>query len=141
MTILERVRLWLQTYPRWEDTLTVDMIPAGPGSAGLFPDGVEERSRKEDILGNRQIRCRLRFTLRRQAVVGDGGEEHAAWLLDFQQWVCQQSLAGLTPQLGDVPGEETMQAEKGSLQKVSPTGIGTYTVTLTANFIKLYEVN
>ena len=141
MTILERVRQWLQTYPQWEDTLTVDMIPAGTDAAGLFPGGVEERSRKEDILGNRQVQCRMRFILRRQVSAEEDNESHAAWLLDFQQWVSLQSLAGLTPQLGDVPAWEQMRAEKGSLQKISPTGIGTYTVTITANFIKLYEVN
>ena len=141
MTILMRVRQWLQTYPGWEDSLTVDMLPAGPGHMGLFPAGIEELSRTEDILGNRQVEYRLGFLLRRQVGVGEDNASHAAWLLDFQQWVRQQSLAGLTPQLGDVPAREEMWAEKGSLQKVSPTGIGTYTVTLLANFTKLYEVN
>ncbi len=141
MKILEKVQQWLQTYPGWEDSLTVDMIPSGGGNAGLFPGGVVEHSRREDILGNRQVRCSLSFALRRQAAVGEDNRDHAAWLLDFQQWVGLQSLAGLTPRLGDVPQQETMQAEKGSLQRVSSTGIGTYTVTLTANFIKLYEEN
>lgn len=141
MTILERVRHWLQTYPGWVDTLTVDMLPAGPGHMGLFPAGIEELSRTEDILGNRQVECRLGFTLRRQVGAEEDNASHAAWLLDFQEWVRQQNLAGLIPQLGDVPGREQMWAEKGRLQEVSSTGIGTYTVTLLANFIKLYEVN
>lgn len=141
MTKLERVRQWLQTYPQWQGDLTVDILPAGPGHAGLFPGGVEELSRKEDILGNRQTRCRLQFVLWRQIGTMEDNAVHAAWLLDFQQWVRQQSLAGLTPQLGDVPAHESLRAEKGSLQKISPTGIGTYSVTLTAEFTKLYEEN
>ena len=141
MTILERIQQWLQTYPGWGDSLTVDMLPAEPGRIGLFPGGLEELSRTEDILGNRQVECRLGFTLRRQVGVEEDNASHAAWLLDFQDWVRQQSQAGLAPRLGDVPAQEKMWAEKGSLQKISPTGIGTYTVTLIANFTKLYEVN
>lgn len=141
MTILERVQQWLQTYPGWEDSLTVDMLPAGPGHMGLFPTGMKELSRTEDILGNQQVAYRLGFTLRRQVGVEEDNASHAAWLLDFQDWVRQQSQAGLAPRLGDVPAREKMWAEKGSLQKISPTGIGTYTVTLIANFTKLYEVN
>ncbi len=141
MTILERVQQWLQTYPGWGDSLTVDMLPAGPGHIGLFPAGIEELSRTEDILGNRQVECRLGFTLRRQTAATEDNATYAAWLLDFQEWVRQQSQAGLIPQLGDVPAREKMWAEKGRLQKISSTGISTYTVNLMANFIKLYEVN
>lgn len=141
MNILEIMRQWLQTYPDWDDSLTVDLLPAGAGHMGLFPGGLEEVSRSEDILGNWQVVCRCRFVLRRQTAVTEDNHAYAAWLLDFQEWVREQSLAGLSPQLGDVPVRERMWAEKGQLEKISSTGVGTYTVTLVANFIKLYEVN
>lgn len=138
MTDLEKLRRWLLTYPAWEDSLQVDFTESVPGSAALFPGGLEERSRREDVLGNLQVDCRYRFTLCRKTAGQCDGADNAQWLLDFQNWVQQQSAAGLTPHFGDVPSRERMQAEKGALQTASETG--TYTVTLIADFMKVYEV-
>ena len=139
MTDLEKLRQWLLTCPHWEDTLLVDFTEGTPGNAGLFPNGLEEVGRQEDVLGNLQIACRYSFQLRRQTPGQSDGTANAQWLLDFQNWVQQPSAAGLTPRFGDVPSREKMQAQKGSLQEVSQTG--TYIVTLIADFMKVYEVN
>ncbi len=140
MTDLETLRRWLQTYPGWGDTLSVDFSEDGPGHAGLFPAGLEETGRQEDVLGNLQVSCRYRFALYRHAAGQCDGTDNAQWLLDFQNWVQQQSAAGLTPHFGDVPSRERMQAHGGALKEVSRVGTGTYTVTLIADFIKVYEV-
>lgn len=141
MTDLEKVRQWLLTYPEWEDTLTVDFVEAAPGNAGLFPTGMEEIERQEDILGNVQVHCRYRFILYRQTSGQADGTANAQWLLDFQNWVQKQCAAGQNPHFGDVPGMERMQAQKGSLKAASQVGTGTYSVTLIADFMKKYEVN
>lgn len=136
MTDLEKLRQWLLTFPKWEDSLQVEYTEAEPGSAGLFPLGLEEISRREDVLGNVQVACRYRFSLYRRTTRQQ--EVNAQWLLEFQNWVQQQSTAGLTPQFGDVPSQERMQAQKGALKERSQTGM--YVVTLTADFMKVYEV-
>jgi hypothetical protein len=60
-------------------------------------------------------------------------------LLNFQNWVQEQSLSGRAPQFGDVPARERIRAEKGGLTVGAQTV--TYTVTLIADFMKVYEVN
>lgn len=140
MTQLEKLKAWLQTYPAWEDTIAVDFTEDKPGNTGVFPAGVEERSRREDVLGNLQVECRYSFDLRRQVQGGTDGTANAQWLLDFQTWVQQQSACGLTPRFGDVAARERMQVGSGMLKAVSPMGTGTYIVTLMADFMKVYEV-
>ena len=137
MTDLEKLRQWLLTFPKWEDTLQVEYTEAEPGSAGLFPLGLEEVSRREDVLGNVQVACRYRFSLYRRTTRQQ--ETNAQWLLEFQNWVQQQSVDGKTPRFGDVPEAEKMRAEKGTLQNHAITD--TFAVTLIAEFMKVYEVN
>lgn len=136
---LEKVKAWLSTYPHWEGILQVDFAGERPGSTGLFPKGLEETSRRQDVLGNTQVGCRYRFSLFWQmAGQGDDGE-NARKLLDFQHWVREQSVSGLAPRFGDVPVREQIQIENGGL--TAGTQIVTYTATLVADFMKVYEVN
>ena len=134
MEMLEKMRAWLMGYPGWGDReLCIDSTQAEPGSCGLFPAGLEMVSRREDVLGNVAEMWRCHFLLRRIAL---RQEVAAAWLLDFQDWVRSQSLQGLTPRFGDIPGQERMRAEKGKLLSVSQTGTGTYELKLTAEYMK-----
>ena len=84
------------------------------------------------MLGNLQIVCRYRFDLYRRTA----GENNAQWLLDFQDWVQQQSVDGQAPYFGDVPAEERLRAEKGTLKEGGQAS--TYLVTLTAEFVRTY---
>lgn len=136
MKDLEKMQTWLQTYPGWEDTLQVDFLEAVPGNAGLFPQGLEIRARQADVLGNQQVSCRYRFTLYRQKPGQEDSAEDAQWLLDFQTWVQQQSVAGLAPRFGDLPEQELMQAQKGTLHQSGQTKV--YAVTLIADFVRQY---
>ena len=141
MTDLEKLRQWLLTYPDWEDTLCVDFTEAAPGNTGLFPAGMEEVRRQEDILGNLQLQCRYRFLLYRKTTGQADGTVNAQWMMNFQNWVQKQCATGQNPHFGDMPDRERIQAQKGSLKAASHVGTGTYTVTLIADFIKKYEVN
>jgi len=136
MTDLEKMLQWLQTYPGWSDALQADRTESVPGNTGLFCEGLEERARQEDVLGNLQITCRYRFTLYRRTD-RDGSAEDASWLLDFQNWVQSQSALGLAPSFGDISHLERMQAQKGTLRDRGQTGL--YAVTLTADFTRVYE--
>ena len=135
--MLDELKQWLQTFPRWEGTLQVDYAEAVPGNTGLYPKGMTELSCREDVLGNRRIRCSYTFTLQRTAAAG---EENARWLLDFQQWVARQERLGLAPKFGDEPQTERLRAFDGRLEKHTQTGCALYTVQLYAEFTKIYEV-
>ena len=134
MTDLEKMQKWIQSYPGWKEPLQIDMTEPAPGNAGLFCDGLEERSRQADILGNLQIACRYHFTLYRRV---SRDKNDAVWLLDFQNWVQTQSALGLAPRFGDIPYLERMTAQKGTLKDRNQTTV--YTVTLTADFARIYE--
>lgn len=133
MSVLEKITPWLQTFPLWQGELAVDSLQPVPGSVGLFPQGLQEVSRREDVLGNVETVNRLELMLCR---VSDGdGKQAAAWLLALQDWVNGQSAAGLAPRLGDVPAREKILARQGRLSAPAQTGTGRYAVNITAEYV------
>ena len=134
--MLENMKAWLQTFPQWEGNIQVDYLEAVPGNTGLYPKGITEISRREDVLGNVKVRCRSTFLLRKTAV---DTEENARWLLAFQQWVMEQNRLGLTPQFGDEPKTERLLAVDGRLESHAQVGSSLYTVQLQAEFTKIYR--
>ena len=141
MTDLEKVRQWVQTFPKWEEgnLLYIDYTGAVPGNAGLFPVGLEEVSRTEDVLGNVAVHCRYQFSLYRVTTGQEDNTANAQWLMAFQDWVREQSVQRLAPAFGDEPSRERIRAEKGRLKDGSQTGTGVYAVQITAEFMKHYE--
>lgn len=140
MTDLEKLKTWLATYPGWEDDkpFFVDYSTPKPGCVGLFPQGLELLSLRRDITGGQKAACRYRFYLYRASALEENQEENARWVLDFQNWVEAQSAGGLAPRFGDLPQEERLRAEGGSLQKTGKLGSGLYALTLTAEFTRIY---
>ena len=134
--MLETIKQWLQTFPNWEDSICIDCVDAAPGSTGLYPKGLKEVSRREDVLGNLMIRCHYDFLLRRNA---GRSEENARWLLEFQNWVMEQSRLGLAPKFGDDPKTERFRACEGQLQSHSQAGSTMYTVRLSTEFTKNFR--
>ena len=132
--MLEKMRQWLETFPKWDAALQFDFVDAVPGSTGLYPTGLTELSRREDVLGNVTVRCRAAFMLRR---VAGQSTENAQWLVDFQNWVMEQDRLGLTPQFGDVPESQRLRASEGKLDSQKQVGSALYTVKLTAEFDKI----
>lgn len=140
MTDLEKIRDWLPSYHGWDagGLLYIDYTDTVPGCRGLFPKGMEQITRQQDVLGGCTVRCRSRFALYRVAARQEDGAANAQWLLDFQAWVRDQSAAGLAPIFGDDPAGEHIRAEQGCLQKAGKNGTGIYAVTLTAEYVKKY---
>lgn len=136
--MLETMQKWLETFPMWEGTLQLDYADSVPGSTGLYPRGITELSRREDVLGNVKVRYSCTFILRRTAA---RGQENARWLLELQRWVAEQDRLGLTPRFGDEPKTERLRAFDGRLDRHSQVGSSLYTVRLSAEFTKIYEVN
>ncbi len=140
MTALEKITAWLKTFPLWNgQPLYVDYLDALPGQAGLYPEGLEQVSRHEDVLGIVTVKNRLHFVLYRCTPGQQDNREHSEWLLLLQNWIQQQSIAGLAPCFGDVPEKESICAQKGRLRSADQVGTGKYTVTLTVEFIKQYN--
>ena len=135
--MLEKMKQWLASFPGWEEKLSIDYLDSLPGTSGLYPKGIKELSRREDVLGNLRVRCAWVFTLRRSACPG---EDNARWLMELQQWAMEQDRLGLTPKFGDEPKTERLRVYGGRLDKAFQTGSGLYTAQLSAEFTKLYEV-
>lgn len=139
MDELDILKSWLLTFPGMAGhMLHTDSLPHAPDSVGIYPQGVEELSEARDILGNRQVLCRSRYLLRR--VSSQKPDDAARWALELQKWVREQSARGLAPRFGCDLATERLRAEKGKLEKVSPTGTDTVQVLLTAEYMKKYEV-
>lgn len=134
--MLEKLKQWLQTFPLWEDSIQLDYVEGGPGNTGLYPKGLTELSRREDVLGNLQVRCRLEVILRKNAA---RSEENARWLLEFETWVMEQDRLGLAPEFGDDPKLSHIRASEGQLQSHTQVGSALYTVKLLAEFTKIFK--
>lgn len=134
MDILEKITAWLETFPLWDGGKPrIDGIHPTPGSIGIYPQGVQEISHREDVLGNVETQNRLTLTVYR---VSNGNSALAAhWLLALQDWVNRQNAAGLIPRLGDLPGRAKIQAFKGHLTSPAQTGTGRYAVKITAEYV------
>lgn len=141
MNDLERIRSWISTYPATDRlrSLTIDYY-APRQEDGIQPAGLEELSRREDLLGGitvvNQYNLGLFYVLDSDAA--DGGEDNAVWILGFQQWVQEQSIRRLAPVFGDEPAAERIQAGNGALYARDENGTATYVLQLTAQFQKKY---
>ena len=147
MTDLEKIRDWLKGYPGTAPVrdLKVDYYSPDPDNGSIDPSGLIEVSRTADIMGGvtveNQYNFALYFVLLKSPGDDTGATDNAALLMDFQQWIQEQSLRRLAPVFGDDPDAETIKAQNGALFAANEEGVAIYTVQLSINFIKYYEVN
>lgn len=145
MSALEKIRSWIRTYPqigRIQD-LRVDYYSKTPDESSIAPSGIVEISRKEDVLGNiivqNQYNFNIYFVLSKPIDDDHTSTDNADWLLDFQEWVQEQSIRKKVPVFGDDPKTETIKAQNGVNEYVTLDGVGMYTVLLSVNFTKTYK--
>lgn len=133
---------WLRTAPALAGvkTLWVDGTPAVPGTAGLFPAGVQVTERRVNLLGEVRERCCASFTLRMVLPYGDhSAETNAAALLDLQTWVLRQSAAGQAPVFGNADTDrERLTAANAKLERTTDEGTAVYAVQLKAEYTIQY---
>ena len=147
MTDLEKIRNWLKDYPGGAPAqdLKVDYYSPDPNNGSIDPSGLIEVSRTTDIMGGvtveNQYNFALYFVLLKSPDDDTGATDNAALLMDFQRWIQEQSLRRLAPVFGDDPDVETIKAQNGALFAANEEGVAIYTVQLSINFIKYYEVN
>lgn len=146
MNDIEKIKVWLGTYSGAIPTkdMRVDYFAPNPDNGSIDPSGLIEVSRKEDIWGNvaveNQLNFALFFVLLKSTEDDAGAADNAALLMDLQRWVQEQSIRKLAPTFGDEPNRETIKAQNGALYAANEEGVGIYTVQLSVNFIKHYEV-
>lgn len=146
MTPLEKIREFIESYPGHEsiNRFRVDYTDQIPFNGGIFPSGLVEVSRRRDILGNSTVTNQYNFGLYYvfEKSPGDdvGATENADWVMDFQEWVQQQSIMGAAPAFGDEPWSETITAQNGVLYDSDEEGTAVYMVQLAVQFTKKYEV-
>lgn len=129
VSALEKLQEWLSSYPHWD---------AYPAKVCVLPKAMEELSRREDVLGNTLVECRCYVTLYWELPALDSEGENAERMLRFLQWIQFQSASGNAPRFGDDPAKERIRTEKSGMTAGAQTV--TYTVTLVADFMKVYEV-
>ena len=146
MTTLEIVRNWIATFPKYDilSAFLVDYTDQIPANGGVFPSGLVEISRNHDICGNSTVENQLNFgiyTVFEKPQDDDAASTiNAEWIMDFQQWVQDQSVFGLAPVFGDDPRKVVIKAQNGVLYSADGEGTATYMVQLSINYIKKYEV-
>lgn len=145
MTALDTIQNWVKTFPQFDvlSAFSVDYTAAEPANGGLLPSGLVEISRVSDILGNVTVTNQYNFTLYFVFLKapGDdvGAEENAQWLMNFQDWVQEQSVTGEAPVFGDRPRSEIIRAQNGVLLEADNEGTAVYTVNLSVQFMKNYK--
>lgn len=144
---IQKVRDWLATYPGYDilGHFGVDYTDQVPNNGGIYPSGLVEISRSEDLLGNVTVRNQYNFGLYYvlSKSPGDdvGAQINADWLMGFQQWVQEQSIRKRAPTFGNIEqDEETLKAQNGVLYDADAEGIAVYMVTLSVEFTQYFKV-
>ena len=144
VTALEKIRDWIAEYPNFNvlSTFQVDYTDQIPANGGIFPSGLVEVRRTEDILGNVEVENQYNFGLYYvfEKAPGDdiGATVNADWIMDFQEWVQEQSIQGQVPVFGDKT--TVAMAQNGVLYAADEEGTATYMVQLSVLFKKRFEV-
>lgn len=146
MTALDKMREFIASFPHADllEGFQVDYTDKVPDNGGLFPSGLVEIARHRDILGEsawteNQYNFALYTVLVKSPDDDEGATINAEWVMEFQEWVQQQSMLYQTPTFGDEPRREIMQAENGTLIAADDEGTAVYVVQISVYFIKHFN--
>lgn len=147
MSDLEKLRAWIATYPDFDilGQLQCDFTDQIPANGGIFPSGLMEIGRSEDILGNVTVENQYNFGLYCvfEKSPGDdtGATINADWVMGFQRWVQEQSIRHLAPAFGNTDtGQEKILAQNGMMYETDNEGTAMYMIQLSVKFKYQYEV-
>jgi hypothetical protein len=146
MNPLDSIMEWLTNYKGFDrlQDLRVDYYSQQPDNGSIDPSGVQIISITENIIGTKTVDMQYNFGVYFVLAKDPGDEEtavdNAAWVMDFQKWVNEQSILQLAPTFGDVPKSETIKAQNGAVTAADNEGVAIYMVQLSVNFTKIYEV-
>lgn len=146
MNPLDKVREWLKTYKGFDrlQDLRVDYYSQQPDNGSIDPSGAQVISVTENIIGTKTVEMQYNFGIYFVLAKDPGDEntavDNAAWVMDFQRWVNEQSILQLAPAFGDVSRAESIKAQNGAVMAADSEGVAIYMVQLSVNFTKIYEV-
>ena len=144
MNALETIKAWIATFPKHNilADFRVDYTDQIPANGAIFPAGLVEVSRTNDVTGDVLVRNQYNFGLYYvfEKAPGDdaGACINADWIMDFQEWVQEQAITGEAPQFGD--RTTAIKAQNGALYDAGSDGTATYMVQLSVSFEKEFEV-
>lgn len=145
MSALEKMVNWIKKYPGCDilREFQIDFVDHVPNVGSLAPSGLVEVGRRKDICGNVFVTNQYNFGLYCSftKAPGDdiGATINADWIMDFQEWVQEQSVLRLAPVFGDMPKSEHIIAQNGVLYDASEEGTATYMVQLSVQFVKEFR--
>ena len=146
MSDIEKFRNWIQTYPKHDilGELSVDYTDQAPSNGGLFPSGLVEIERTEDLIGNVTVTNQYNFGLYIVLSKSPGDDTastyNADWLMEFQLWAQEQSVRHLAPTFGNVDtDQEQIKAQNGVLYDQGEEGVGIYMIQISVLFKKYFE--
>lgn len=146
MTDLQRLTQWLGTY-EGHDLLAefrVDYTDRIPSQGAVYPEGLVEADRRENLWGDvvvtNQYNFGLYITFEKSAQDEVAASMNADWLMDFQRWVQEQTVRRLVPNFGNTATPAVARAQNGALYEAEDSGTATYMVTLSVIFEQKYEV-
>lgn len=143
MSALETIREWIKTYPGHDilSEFSIDYTNQIPANGGIFPSGLTEVSRRKYITGDTMVENQYNFGI--YYVFAKATEDdaralvNADWVMDFQEWVQEQSVNGDCPQFGDKT--LSIKAQNGTLYAAEAEGTATYMVQLSVKFNKFFK--
>lgn len=139
---LQKMRDFIAEFPNWDilSQLTIDFTDNVPDCAGLFPGGLIEVQRHADITGVKWVDNQYNFVLYTNLAKSPNEDEgatiNADWLMDFQEWMQEQSITGNAPVFGDRPREEQITAQNGAIYSADDEGTAIYAIQIAVNFVK-----
>lgn len=144
MNALEKMTEFVKSYPGADilREFQIDYTDQIPANGGIFPSGLVEISRKADIFGNvtvtNQYNFGLYYVFEKAPGDSDSGKINADWIMDFQEWVQEQSVLLKALAFGDCPTKEKITAQNGVLYDADEEGLATYMIQMAVQFIKLF---
>lgn len=143
---LDRMIAWIATYPDYDifsNGFFVDYTDRMPANGGIFPSGLQEISRRENVIGDITVDNQYNFAvyclLPKPPEDGETAQSNAEWVMAFQRWVQDQSLSHLAPTFGNIDADkETIKAQNGILYSQGDEGTALYMVQLAVRF-KIYK--
>lgn len=145
MTAVDTIRQWIAGYSGHDilSEFSVDYMDRIPASGAVFPSGLLEVSRTNYVDGGVLVENQYNFGLYYvfEKAPGDdvGAEKNADWIMDFQEWIQDQSLTGNVPLFGT--RTTAVRAQNGALYEADVDGMAVYMVQLSVTFEKEFEVN
>jgi len=133
MSIVEKVKTFIESYPKIADFIHIDYQTDDAGSYGLMPSGQTVIEREYDVLGNLIIHKQYNLVLYATDMTYSDVVrlENINFLDDFTEWIELTDK----PVLGDLVDDEIWDVQNGMLFELNPDkNTGTYQIQINIKY-------